>query len=334
MNSITKYQLAAAVLLSEGFTLLCIRGSITLLTLAGYTAGTLLQYAAAVPVMKLCRSGLSDCGKPALAVILLCLTGWGGISLALLYQTSDAVYIPFEGSGLAGELLISALIALVSLYAASAGIRSLARAAVMVSALGVLCIAAVAFSAVLSSSPEQWERIPRIPGSRSLLREVLHGFTAGSGTAAFSVLYCRAGKGSGRLYFAGKLLLTWTVMLVSMLAAGGIMAVTDHPAVTAAQLTQPFPAQRIDSLFMVVFSVAAVFSVSLQGVCAVHIAGMLFPGLRCRSCIVLGGIMLAGALLRNADLFSAPAAVLTVLSLLALPAGAAAARYRTERRCP
>ena len=102
MNSITKYQLAAAVLLSEGFTLLCIRGSITLLTLAGYTAGTLLQYAAAVPVMKLCRSGLSDCGKPALAVILLCLTGWGGISLALLYQTSDAVYIPFEGSGLAG----------------------------------------------------------------------------------------------------------------------------------------------------------------------------------------------------------------------------------------
>ena len=49
-------------------------------------------------------------------------------------------------------------------------------------------------------------------------------------------------------------MLTAVVLLTALSVAGGIVTVTDFPVITAAQLSQPFEAQRIDSLFLVVIS--------------------------------------------------------------------------------
>ena len=55
------------------------------------------------------------------------------------------------------------------------------------------------------------------------------------------------------------------------------MSVSDFPVITAAQLSQPFDAQRIDSLFLVVFAVFAVYSVTLQVMTGAHLLKKLFP---------------------------------------------------------
>ena len=55
------------------------------------------------------------------------------------------------------------------------------------------------------------------------------------------------------------------------------MELTEFPVMTAAQLSQPFEAQRIDSLFLVVFSVFAVFAAALQIMTGARLLQQIFP---------------------------------------------------------
>ena len=82
-----------------------------------------------------------------------------------------------------------------------------------------------------------------------------------------------------------------------MLVTGGIMEIADFPAVRAAQLTQPFPSQRIDSLFLIVFAVYAVFSIAVQSAAGACLAGKLFPSFRRFRCLTVLALMIGAAFL-------------------------------------
>ena len=89
MNRLTKPQLAAVLLLTDGFALLCIKDCVSLLTLAGFLAGTLIQ---ALAVLLLTRSS-RPCGRICLCVILLCLLVQGGQSFDMLRRTVSLMLI-------------------------------------------------------------------------------------------------------------------------------------------------------------------------------------------------------------------------------------------------
>lgn len=314
MKRISEAQLISALLITDGFALLCISGSISMTTLAGYLAGAVIQSSAALLLVK----SSYNPGRLLQGVLLFCLTVQGGQSVGLLRQISGELGIP------AGKVTVSLLTALVCLYAVSSGIRAISRAAVIAAAAGVLCLAAVTLTELFSAGRGEWSALADIPAELSMSRELIRGLAAGTGTGVFAALYRLAPGRTVKLWAAGRAALITAVFITVMLSAGGIMSVVSHPAAAAAHIIQPFTSQRIDALFMTVVSVSAVFSVSIQSACGAELLGRLKPDIRFGSIIATGAVMLTGALCSG--LPEGFLAAVSLIPLLAPPAAALLSR--------
>lgn len=317
MNEINRNQLVAMLLITDAFALFCFTGSISLMTAAGLTAGVLLQMILAFPLIKL--GGINE--KLAYVFYLVYLIMWGGLLLGMQWKTSRQIYIPYENSGgIWGKLLISGLIALVCLYISSAGIKAMGRASLIAAFVGAVCLLTAAVSGLIHLNPEN---LTRAESGRSLFEELITGFALSGGIGSFAILLGIT-KGSSlknaAAYFIGKAVLTAAVTLTAVLVAGGIMEITDFPVVTAAQLSQPFPSQRIDSLFLIVFAIFAVFSVAVQTAASAYILGELIPKfVRFRSSVSLLLIIGAAFLLWKVPLNSAVIGVGAIAALFVVP---------------
>ena len=273
MNSISKHQLAAMALITDLFGLFCTGGGISLATLRGTLAAAALQFLAALAFAA--GGGSLSRGKKVLFLvyILFC----GGTVFSSLWRTGGAIYIPYEEqNGIWGKLLTAGLIALVCLYSSWAGIKALSRAAVIAAAAGILFIAADLAGAVFNGDLGNILR----PGKNGFLYELTRGFALSGGLGSFLVLSGGVKGDRSRaavIYFAMKAGTYIMVLLTALTVAGGIMSVADFPVITAAQLSQPFEAQRIDSLFLVVFSAFAVFAAAVQVMTAALLLKELFP---------------------------------------------------------
>lgn len=317
MNEITRNQLAAMLLITDAFALFCFTGSISLITAVGLTAGVFLQMLLAVPLIRL--GGISE--KPAYIFYLIYLIMWGGLLFGMQWKTSRHIYIPYENSGgIWGKLLISGLIAVVCLYISSAGIKAMGRASLIAAFIGAVCLLTAAVSGLIHLDPEN---LVRARSGRSLLEELTTGFALSGGTGSFAILLGITKGSSSKnaaVYFIGKAALTAAVTLTSVIVAGGIMEITDFPVVTAAQVSQPFPSQRIDSLFLIVFAIFAVFSIAVQAALSAYILGELMPKfVRFRSSVSLLLMIGAAFLLWKVPLNSAVIGIGSLAALFAVP---------------
>lgn len=317
MNEITRGQLAAMLLITDAFALFCFTGSISLMTVAGLLAGILLQFLLAAPLVQL--GGIRE--KPALIFYLVYLIMWGGLLLGMQWQTSKHIYIPYENSaGIWGKLLISGVIALVCLYISSAGIKALGRASVIAAFVGAICILVAAVSGIVHLDIENFARAE---SGRTMYGELMTGFAISGGTGSLAILLGITKGSSGKsvsYYFIGKAVLTAVVTLTAVVVAGGIMEITDFPVVTAAQVSQPFPSQRIDSLFLIVFAIFAVFSIAVQTAASAYIFGELFPKfVRFRSSVSLLLIIGAAFLLWKVPLDSVIVGAGAISALFGVP---------------
>ncbi|MDE6781947.1 MAG: hypothetical protein K2J40_10915 [Ruminococcus sp.] len=283
MTKITKNQLAAMLIITDTFALFCFRGQISFITVLGFAVGTAIQFIMSLPLVRFCSKGdsISNSGKIVQSIYLIYLLMWGGMLFSMLWRASDVIYIPYENtSGIWGKLLIAGMIALVCLYSSSAGIKALSRSSVIAMSAGVVCLLIVAVSAAFGSD---WNNIITTKTYDSFMTEITRGFFLSGGLGSLAVFLSYA-KGSPLknilYYFAGKIILTVIVMLSSILVAGGIMKITEFPIVTAAQLSQPFSVQRIDSLFLIIFAVFAVFSIAVQSLASTELLIKIFPDFR------------------------------------------------------
>ncbi|MBP5433428.1 hypothetical protein [Ruminococcus sp.] len=292
MNSISKYQLAALLLITDTFSLFCISGSISLSTLHGMLSASAVGFL--MSLVYTAHGGNSSRAQRGLFLVysVFC----GGTIFSSLWRTRDVIYIPYEEElGVWGRLITAGLIALVCIYGCSTGIRAVSRAAVIAVVAGIVCIVIDFGSAVFSSD---WENVSR-PEDRSFAYEFVRGFALSGSIGNFFVLIEKV-KGNrssaAAVYFGTKAVLATLVLLTVLPVAGGIMSITRFPVIMAAQLSQPFDAQRIDSLFLVVFVVFAVFAVTLQAMTGAYLMRELFPGFhRWRSSAVM--VLMIGAAL-------------------------------------
>lgn len=291
MNSISKRQLAALLLITDMFELFCFGGSMSLETLYGVLAGIALQLLIALAF----ASKNGKLKKPAAAFFLVNAVFCGGTLFSALWRTSGVVYIPYENEGVWGQLMTAGLIALVCLYSSSTGIKPVARAAVIAAAAGVFCLGIDFVSAVINAD---WSNIV-VPEKRSLFYEIARGAALSGSLGSLVVLSGEVKGGRQKAfvwYFAAKAIVSAVLILTVLAVTGGIMDITDFPVITAAQLSQPFEAQRIDALFLVIFAVFAVFSVTLQVMTGAYLVKQIFPRfVRWRSSAVI--IMIIGAAL-------------------------------------
>lgn len=318
MNRISKFQFTALLLITDLFSLCCLSGGVSLETLWGILAGTAVQFLAAI-CFAVQGSALK---KWAQFFFLVYAFFCGGALFVSLWRTRDAIYIPYEEShGIWGSLMTAGLIALVCLYASSTGIKSVSRAAVIAAVLALLCLSVDLVSAVFNA---EWENVS-LPEKRGLLGEIMRGFGLSGSLGGLAVWLDSVSGDKSRaltVYFAAKAIAVSTVMLTVLPVVGGIMELTDFPVITAAQLSQPFEAQRIDSLFLVVFSVLAVFSVTLQVMTGAYLLGELFPRFqRWRSLTVIAVMIGAAFIISGRELLTVRACA-AVAALLIAPIGA------------
>ena len=283
MDKITKNQLTAMLLITDTFTLFCFRGQISLTTVIGFICGIVIQFLMSLPLVKLYSMGgsVESSGKIIQIIYFVYLLLWGGVLFSMLWKASDVIYIPYENSnGIWGKLLIAGMIAIVCLYASSTGIKAISRSAVIAMATGAVSLLIVIVSALFRSD---WNNILDTKTTDSLMTEISRGFFISGGLGSF-VVFLGFTKGNYMkntiYYFFGKIILTIAITISTILLAGGIMEITEFPVVTSAQLSQPFPVQRIDSLFLIIFAVFAVFSIGVQSLASAELLKKILPKFR------------------------------------------------------
>ena len=273
MNDISKRQMAALLLIMDMFELFCCVGSVSLRTLWGILVGIALQFFAALIFVSKGGELKKGAGIFFLAYAVFC----GGTVFSSLWRTSGAVYIPYEsGHGVWGRLMTAGLIALVCLYCSSTGIKTAARAAVIAVSVGAVRLGIDFLSAVLNAD---WSNV-LLPEKNSAVHEFVRGMAYSGSLGSFVILLGNVKGDKAKAvvwYFTVKAVISVVLILTVLSVAGGIMKIADFPVITAAQLSQPFAAQRIDSLFLVIFSVFAVFSAALQVMTGAYLVKELFP---------------------------------------------------------
>lgn len=318
MNNISKGQLYGLLLITDMFGLFCWYGSMSIETLYGVLAGIGVQLLVALVYAMKC----GRLRKWALWYYLINCFFCGGIFFSALWRTSSIINIPYVSDrGIWGKLIIAGIIAAVCLYSSSTGIKPVARAAVIAAAAGIFCLVIDLISAVFSG---EWSNVPLME-KRNPVGEAVRGFAYSGGLGSFAVLL-GAVKGD-RIkaaigYFTAKAVVSALLILTVLPVAGGIMNATDFPVISAVQLSQPFDSQRIDSLFLIIFVIYAVFSAALQVMTGAYILKELFPKFdRWRSSTAIAFIIAAALLISGRELLLICACA-AAAALIIAPVGA------------
>lgn len=323
MSKISCGQLAALLLIVDGFTLLCINGGVTIVTAVVFLGCTLIQLLLAMPAAAAYKNGkkIKDCPKPILWIYLLYILIWGGMLFVMLWNVSDVLSIPSENIPFIPEkLLISGLIAVVCLYASSPGAKGLSRAAVIAGALGIVCAAVIIIGAISEFKTEYLFAEARYSG---IFDEIIRGFVLSGSAGSFIVLLGSVDGSAVKAavgYFIARAVI-WTAVLVTTVAVtGGIMKITDFPVAMAAELSQPFYSQRIDSLFLIVFAILAVFAIAAQTLSASYLFSTIFPNFKeFRSTAALLLMILAAFLVSSFKRYEIVCAAAVLIILLLMP---------------
>lgn len=324
------------LLIGDVFALFCLNGKVSAITAAGFVTAAALQLLLILPIAMLLRKGCCT-GKICDALLLVGLILSGALIFRMQWSASEVIHIPTgNAQGIYEKLIISGLISIVCLYISSTGVKALARASVIAGAVGAIGIAVVIVSALFTSSPENFNRTE---SEKSFIGEVVRSLSVSGETSSLIVLLTLTKSPEPRgvfRYFMGKAVITAAMLLTTVLVVGGVMDITDFPLITAAQISQPFSVQRIDSLFLMNFAVFAVFSIAVRSASAAYLVGKLFPKFsRFRSSAVLLLMMITALILPESGFYAVSAAALpaAVLIILAVKNAFLHDGGSNEKRC-
>lgn len=290
MNSITSPQLAAMLVISDLFALMCYNGGLSAYTAVGLAFGIALQYVMVMPLVKSADNGetLPKTVKLLLAVGIVL---WGGALLGGLWKAADITFVPYENAGgYLGKLEITAMLAAVSLYMAYEGTKATARSSLIAAFMGVIFLLTDLIS---SLRPSNFGNIPLSAQYGTFMDGLRLSFLSGGSLITFiALLPCVQGRKNKAsvMYFLCRGILSAAVVMTAVLVTGGIMYTADFPVIMSAQLSQPFSSQRIDALFLILFAVFGVFAITVQVMTAAFLAGEIFSRFRrwrCTAAIAL-----------------------------------------------
>ena len=312
MNKISFGQFASLLLASDAFALICYSNKISLATLWGFLISVSIQFIISLILTK--RSILSD-NKFLLWIYLFSALIWGTLLFIRVWNISKAIYIPVpEIKFLPENLIISALIAIVCLYASSPGIKAVSRASVMTAGFGVFCFITI----ILGSFKNIDTSNLFIAGNSKISGQIISGFAIGGSFCILPFLISQLNASrikSTVFYFACRSVFCTAVIILTLLVTGGIMQITEFPVMRAVELCQPFSSQRIDALFIIVLVILAVMGISVQTVTASQIIEKIFPKFRrFKSTAIIIIMILLSLILGKTDIYSSVYAVIFMIS--------------------
>lgn len=305
MSKISFGQFAALLLITDAFTIFCLSGNISAATAAGFLCGCGLQLLLFIPCAVFLKNG-GVFSRAAEWFYFVLIIFYGGILFAMLWKGAKAASVAMADFGFFSEkTIITAAVGVICLCVSGHGIKALSRAAVIAGGLGIICIILM-----LVGSASEWraENIYFQFRKNDFAAELARSFAISGGMGSGIILLGNV-KGSQTKfaagYFSAKAVLSLVILFSALAVTGGIMEITDFPVIFSAQLSQIFSVQRTDSIFMVIFSGAAVFSIGLQTACSAYLLGRIVPKLkkyRSGICILL--MAAAGFLVSGVGIYS------------------------------
>ena len=236
MNSITRTQFTALLIVSDLFSLMCFHGSLSAYTAIGFLTGTAVQFLLALPFAAKTEQGakMPKWLKLAFTAMLIM---WGALLVRRMWRASDVTFVPYEtADGIWGRIVMTSVTAAVCLYISSTGIKAAARSAVIAVFSGIVFLAADMISAVISLNTHN---IAASADSSTIYDGLILSFTSGGSLIAFIVLLpLVSGKKRSALlmYFICRGILCTAVIMTAVIVAGGIMDIADFPVIMSAQL--------------------------------------------------------------------------------------------------
>lgn len=300
MNKISFGQFSSLLLASDAFALICFSHEISINTLIYFLAVIILQF---IISLFLAKRVIPLNNKFLLWIYFLSALLWGTLLFIRVWNISKAIYIPVpEIKFLSKNFIISALIAIVCLYASSPGIKAVSRASVIVAGFGVLC-----FAIIISGSFKNIDisNLHADKNNSDIIKQIFTVFATGGSFCILPYLISQL-KGnrikSTIFYFICKAVFYTAAIILTITVTGGIMQITEFPIMRAAELCQPFNSQRMDALFIIILVILAVMGISIQTVISSQIIEIIFPDFRrFKSTVIIISMLILAFILGKTD---------------------------------
>lgn len=294
MNRISHSQLFAVLIGIRMFSIICSIHPSDAGQMAGAAISILLQLAAVLPMLALYRQKNFSLKKEMLFgkfgkfLYFLFFILWGSVSFSNLWGVTKSVYFPIDSS-LAGAIILAA----VCIYTASMGIKSFNRYATIMLGLIIFSL----FVMILGAYPKaELSNFAPNADFKEITESVIREFCSSGELVMMFVLLEFVPEPRSKsitAFFTGKFILTELIAVIEITVLGRIMELSDYPFFSAGAYSQPFSIQRADSLYMILFTMLCVMTVTLQIVLCSMLIKEIFPDLKYNT--LLSTVLMLGA---------------------------------------
>lgn len=281
MSTISRSQLFAVLLGIRMFSIICSVHPSDAGQMAGAAISVVLQLLAAVPMLALYRQKDFSLKKEMLfgrfgrLLYILFFILWGAAAFSNLWGVTKSVYFPIDSSFI-GALILAA----VCVYTASLGLKAFSRYSTIMLGLIVFSL----FIMILGAYPKmELSNFSPDTNFKEVAESVVREFCSSGELVMIFILleFVPENKSNGIMaFFTGKFILTELIAVIEITVLGRIMRISDYPFFSAGAYSQPLSIQRADSLYMVLFTMLCVMTVTLQIVLCSLLIKEILPDLK------------------------------------------------------
>ncbi len=286
MSKIKSSQLFALLISVRFFSIICMTDLTDANQMAGTAVSIVLQFLAAVPMLMLYNDKSFSLKKEMLfgkfgkILYIIFFLLWGAMSFSALWEVTKSIYFPINSS-FAGSLILAAI----CVYTASLGLKAISRASGFILGLTVISIVIM----ILGACPKA-ELSNFIPDASfsGIVKSAVKDFCRSGELVMLFLLLEIVPKGKKKaitIFFTAKLVLTELIVVIEITVLGNIINISDFPFFTAGAFSQPLSIQRADSLYMILFTMLCVLTVTLQIILSALLISELLPDLKYKSLI-------------------------------------------------
>ncbi len=318
MNNINAKQLFSILIAVRMFSIICSADPSNAAQMTGAALSLLFQILAAIPMLLLYKGGFSLkkdilMGKFGKILYIIFFIFWGAISFSNMWEVTKSVYFPIKSSFI-GSLILAA----VCVYTASLGIKALSRASgFMLGLIGfsllVMLLGAYPKADLSNFSPDA--------DFAGVIKSAAKDFCRSGELVMMFILleFLPSGRRkSVTAFFTGKIILTEVVAVIEITVLGKIMGISDFPFFSAGAFSQPFSIQRADSLYMILFTMLCIMTITIQIALSALMIKELLPEFKYRT-LFSTVLMLAASSIINftgIDLTAASGGLVIILAVI------------------
>jgi hypothetical protein len=282
MTKISPSQLFAFAVLMRLFTVISSPYRLSGDSLIGMILSTGFQVLLILPIVSIFRYNQNFIDSKTSKIFLSMVTAFliliSAEHLCSFWDTSNSINFPIGSKYIALGLLFS-----VCIYACQAGLKAMGRVAVLLVGIAGLSLFLLIIGSISSMN---LENITSITAADTIFQYAIIDFSQSVELVPMFLLlsYATSKKKSPiravENYFITKTILIFVITIVAMSVLGVLAEIVDYPFFSIGAFSHPLGIQRTDAVYITLFTVLCVLSVSLNLFLSASLTAIIFPKFR------------------------------------------------------